>query len=98
VTYVGVSVAPVPIDLIVRRFCACGAMNRCDCDLPPPRSGWTVDSLTELRQLMREHGSLETVAMITGVSRRDCNVALNALIGRTPVHALAALEAGMPRQ
>lgn len=97
-TYVGVSVAPMPVDRIVRRFCACGTMIRCHCDLPPARSGWTVEGLAELRQLMREHGSLETVALITGASRRDCNVALNALIGRTPVHAFAALEAGMPRQ
>jgi len=83
---------------IVRRFCACGARNRCRCDLPPARSGWTVEGLVELRQLMREHASLETVALLTGASRRECNVALNALVGRTPAHALAALEARKTRQ
>ena len=83
---------------IVRKFCACGATNRCRCDLPPGRSGWTVEGLTELRQLMREHASLETVALLTGASRRECNVALNALVGRTPAHALAALEARKTRQ
>lgn len=97
-TYLGVSAGPLPVDLIIRRFCACGAMNRCVCDLDPPRSGWTVEALAELRQLMREHGSVETVAMLTGASQRDCNLALNALIGRTPTHALAALEAKVPRQ
>jgi hypothetical protein len=83
---------------IIRRFCACGTKNHCRCDLPPARSGWTVEGLVELRQLMREHASLETVALLTGASRRECNVALNALVGRTPAHALAALEARKTRQ
>ena len=55
-------------------------------------------TLAELRQLMREHANLETVALLTGASRRECNVALNALVGRTPAHALAALEARKTRQ
>jgi hypothetical protein len=88
---------PLPA-AIVRRFCDCGITNRCHCDLPPARSGWTVEALAELRQLMREHRSLETVAELTGASRRECNVALNALIGRSPAHALAALEARKVRQ
>lgn len=77
---------------VVRRFCACELERICRCGLPRTRSGWSVESLTTLRATMREHGSLETTAAVLGESRRRCNVALNALIGRTPAHALAALE------
>lgn len=83
---------------LVRRFCGCGAANDCRCGLPRPQTGWTVDGLAELRQLMREHGSLETVAYLTARTRHECNLALDALLGATPVHALARLEAQAARR
>lgn len=81
----------------IRRFCSCGVNNRCSCGLPLPATGWTVAGLTEVRQAMKEHLSLSAVVEITGRSRHDCNVALFALMGRTPAHALAALEAKAAR-
>lgn len=77
----------------IRRFCSCGAVNRCACGLPRPESGWTVAGLTALRQAMKDHLCLATVSAVTGRTTHDCNVALFALMGRTPAHALAALEA-----
>lgn len=82
---------------VVRRFCACVRANECRCGLPRPASGWTVERLTSLRALMREHGELGIVAAILGESTSQCNRALFALIDRTPVHALAALEAKVAR-
>lgn len=81
---------------MLRRYCACGVINRCGCGLPVAASGWSVAGLQDLRDLMREHGSLHAVAALTGRSVRECNRALNALIGRTPAHALAALEGHDP--
>lgn len=81
---------------IVRRYCDCGVRQSCRCGLPLASSGWSVAGLTDLRDLMREHGSLKTVARLSGRSVRECNRALNALLGRTPVHALAALEGHDP--
>ncbi len=79
--------------MILRLFCACGADNHCRCGRDKPASGWTVAALEDLRDLMREHQSLFTVAALTGRTRRECNVALDALLCRTPTHALAVLEA-----
>ena len=77
---------------IVRRYCGCGVLNRCICNLPRPASGWTIERLSELRRLKCEGLSLDDAAFELGESRQRCNIALNALIGRTPAHALAALE------
>ena len=94
----GLAITTQGIDALIasggflRRFCECSP-GRCACGLPQTRSGWTVESLTELRDLMALHRSVAIVARMTGWNARDCNIALNALMGRTPVHALAALEA-----
>lgn len=79
-------------DIIVRRYCACGQLNRCTCGLPRPSSGWTVGRLAELRTLRREGFSLEHAAFQVASTPQRCNIALNALVGRTPGHALAVLE------
>lgn len=83
---------------LVRRFCACDFVSPCRCGLEPPKSGWTVAALTEVRDLMREHRSLAVVASLTSRTRRDCNIALDALLGATPTHALARLEARAERR
>lgn len=80
---------------LVRRYCDHGA--GCGCDLPRAASGWTVEGLADLRRQMREHGSLRTVAIINGRGMQECNLALDALFGRTEVHALAVLEARAER-
>ncbi len=84
---------PRQVPGLVRRYCGCGGLNACRCGLPRPNSGWTVASLTRLRTAMRDHGSLQIAAAELGDSVQNCNIALNALLGRTPTHALAALEA-----
>ncbi len=78
---------------LIRRFCSCGKINICVCGLPQTNSGWTVESLTRLRLSMQEHGSVQVAAFELGETVHRCNVALNELLGRTPQHALAALEA-----
>lgn len=78
---------------LLRRFCRCDFVSPCGCGQEPPRSGWTVAGLTGLRDLYREHRSLTRVAALTSRRQHDCNVALDALLGRTPTHALAVLEA-----
>ena len=78
---------------IVRRYCSCDFTPACRCDLPATRTGWTVESLAELRQAMKDHGSLSAAAAIVGEPLQRANVALEALLGRSPAQALAALEA-----
>lgn len=78
---------------LLRRFCSCGVDNDCRCGLPRRLTGWTVEGLAELRQLMREHHSLDVVASLIGETKHECNKALDALLGATPTHALARLEA-----
>ena len=78
---------------LVRRFCGCDFVRVCHCGLPQTRSGWTVGALSRLKLEMQEHGSLQRAAETLGESRQRCNIALDALLGRTPTHALAALEA-----
>lgn len=88
---------PAAVSGIIRRFCSCDFVRSCSCGEPRPRSGWTAAELTDLRKLMREHGSMARVASLMSRTQRDCNRALFALIGRTPEHALAALEAKAAR-
>jgi hypothetical protein len=78
---------------LLRRFCGCAFERACKCGGEPSRSGWTVESLSELQQLMREHGSVQTAALLLNRTVRECNIALDRLISRSPVHALAVLEA-----
>jgi hypothetical protein len=82
---------------LMRRFCSCGLQNHCVCGLPRPASGWTVGRLSMLRELMREHGSMTIAAQLLGESTHNTNLALDALLGRTPTHALAVLEAKAKR-
>lgn len=82
----------------IRRFCSCGADNRCVCGRPRAVTGWSIGGLMEVRRIMRLHHSLAAVVVQTGRSSHDCNIALNALMGRTPAHALAALEAKTERR
>lgn len=90
--------SPARLAGFVRRFCECGALNRCVCNRPRPASGWTVGRLSYLRELMHDHGSVGVAADVLGDSVQRCNLALNALLGRTPAHALAALEAAAERR
>lgn len=58
------------------------------------RSGWTVGALVDLRDLaISFRGDLTEIAAAMGTETWDCDIALNALLGRTPAEALAALEA-----
>lgn len=82
---------------VVRRFCACGSGLRCECELPQPRTRWTVERLAELRELMRDHGSVAIAAARLDETVNGCNLALDALMSRTPAHALAVLEAKKTR-
>ncbi len=60
----------------------------------PGRSGWTVGRLSALRELAHSfRGDLTEVAAAMGRDKSDCDIALNALLGRTPTQALLALEA-----
>lgn len=100
-------VIPHPLaQTLVRRFCECAAATSehrvygprlaCGrCGLVRPRSGWSVAALTELKALMREVGSLHTVARGLGRPAQDCNQALDVMLGRTVVQALAVLESRM---
>lgn len=83
---------------IIRRYCRCDLERICRCGLPSSRSGWTVAKLARLQQAMREHGSLGPAAAEVGETRHRANVALDAMLGKSPVHALAALEARASRQ
>lgn len=91
------SPSAVLVDQVIRRFCECGVHNRCSCGRPPRVTGWTVAKLAELRELMRDHGSVAIAAARIDETVHECNRALNALLGRTPAHALAALEAAKAR-
>lgn len=82
----------------IRRYCSCDLERICRCGLPSSRSGWTIDKLTRLQQAMREHGSLGPAAAEVGETRHRANVALDAMLGKSPVHALAALEARASRE
>lgn len=91
---------------IVRRFCDHPLRERgphgwdrppCLCGLPRPVSRWTVAKLARLRQLMHEHGSVAIAARLLDERVHDCDIALAALMGRTPAHALAAIEAALER-
>jgi hypothetical protein len=75
----------------IARFCGCRS-GACNCGLKRPMSGWTVESLTELQNEMRLHLSLKAVVEQLGGDTQGYNIALNALLGRTPAHALAVLE------
>lgn len=58
----------------------------------PGRSGWTVGCLSALRELAHSfRGDLTEVAAALGRDKADCDIALNALLGRTPTQALQAL-------
>jgi hypothetical protein len=66
---------------------------------PMTRSGWTVSKLTELREVAADFGGdLTEIASLIGETRRRCNIALDALVGRTPEQALAVLEAAADRE
>lgn len=90
---------------IVRRFCSCARRPSgwddyrcsCSCGLPRPKTRWSVGRLSRLREMMREHGSLVTVAELMDETQHDCNLALDALLGATPTQALARLEAQAAR-
>lgn len=77
---------------LVRRYCGCGSMNRCVCGLPRPASGWTVERLEQLKALSKGGADLATAASALGETAQRCNRALDAMIGRSPTHALAFLE------
>lgn len=97
------ALSPAMQATIVRRFCSCAPRPagwedyRCGCGLPRPRTSWSVGRLSRLRELMREHGSLATVAHLLDETQHDCNLALDALLGATPTQALARLEAQAAR-
>lgn len=60
----------------------------------PGRSGWTITSLSDLRDLTNSYRcDLTEVAAAMGRDKSDCDIALNALLGRTLHQALLALEA-----
>lgn len=60
---------------------------------PKTRSGWTVEALTDLWDLMKSfRGDLVEVAVAMGESQHRCNLALDALVGRTPEEAFRWLE------
>lgn len=60
----------------------------------PSHSGWTITSLSDLRDLAHSfRGDLTEVAAALGRDRSDCDIALNAFLGRTPAQTLQALEA-----
>lgn len=88
---------PARLSVFMRRFCCCGRCNVCHCGLPRPTSGWTVERLTRLRAEMALHNDLTIVAELLGETRHGCNLALDALLGATPTHALARLEAARER-
>lgn len=66
---------------------------------PLTRSGWTISKLTELREISADFGGdLTEIASLMGETRRRCNMALDALVGRTAEEALAVLEAAADRE
>lgn len=77
---------------LVRRYCSCAIPATECCDLPQRHSGWTVERLAALRREMQAHGSVQKAAEALGESLQRCGIALFALLGRSPAHALAALE------
>jgi hypothetical protein len=77
---------------LIRRYCGCGALNRCCCGLPKPDSGWTVERLQELQALRHEGHSVSDCAFQLGQDAQRVNIAINVMMGRTPAHALAVLE------
>lgn len=83
---------------IIRRYCSCASLRLCTCSLPAPRSGWSIERLERLRQVMREHGSLAIAAAAVDETLQRANIALEALLGRTPEQAMAALEARASRE
>lgn len=83
--------------MVLRRFCGCPIAGGCVCGLPRPTTRWTVDRLDRLWALMKEHGSVHVAAQLLDETVHECNVALDALLGRTAAHALAALEAKAAR-
>lgn len=83
---------------LMRRFCSCDFTAPCRCGQEPPKSGWTVHGLAHLWDLMKEHGSLAIAAQLLDRTQHDCNIALDALLGATPAHALARLEARVERR
>lgn len=83
---------------IIRRYCACDLERVCRCDLPRTLSGWTVGKLSRLRLAMQEHASLSVAASEVSETLQRANIALEALLGRTPSQALAALEARASRE
>lgn len=83
---------------IIRRYCVCELGRGCLCDLASSRSGWTIEKLARLRQSMRDHGSLSIAAAEVDETVRRANVALEALLGRSPQQAFAALEAKVARE
>lgn len=61
---------------------------------PRGRSGWTIAKLALLRELNREFRSdLVEIADLLGETRHHCNLALDAMLGRSPIEAYAFLEA-----
>lgn len=57
------------------------------------RSGWTIAKLALLRELNHAFRSdLVEIADLLGETRHHCNVALDAMLGRSPIEAYAFLE------
>lgn len=57
---------------------------------------WTAEDLADLRTRAKAMGpdfSLQGLAVAVGRGSRDVNLALHALLGKTPEEAAAALEA-----
>lgn len=82
----------------VRQYCRCASAAVCDCDLPQRQSVWTVESLQQLRQRRLAGYDLNQAAQAAGVTLQECNQALDALLGRSALHALALLEAQAARR
>ncbi|RYE61087.1 MAG: hypothetical protein EOP20_00695 [Hyphomicrobiales bacterium] len=83
---------------LLRRFCSCPARTTCVCGLKPTKSGWSAPALAELKLAMNDLRSVSVVAVRLNRTTHDCNRALDVLIGRTPQHALAVLEAQSARK
>lgn len=94
----GEAVPSAFLGAIIRRFCSCELERVCRCGLPRTRTGWTVASLSRLREVHGQTHDLTLTAMMLGETRNRCNLALDHLIGRTPAHALAALEAAAEKR
>jgi len=92
------AIGEITIPGIVRRYCSCDLVRACRCSLPATTCGWTVQKLARLRQAMRDHGSLSIAAAAVDETQHRANIALEALLGRNPHQALAAMEARAARQ